>query len=285
MAALSRSIKGPIDLSGGGNLQAEEWVPGTGGTRDVLSQYNAAGVPTNMGASNIYAILPGKQAPVAAYDPMLAQTIQPSTTNGGVGTTTASSLLLVGRGTFDVEAGRDIGPFTKDGVGLFRGNLTGIEAIGNTDNPNLPHQSANVQVLFGVAPGIDDNAFIASYIDPNTANATGVPSQTTALINFMEQYDEGQGVDTGLTVDAPAKVVLTAGKAWSQFRALPKCVQQLFVEQIFFSVLTDVGNDFNNPASPFFSRYARGFTAINTLFGDSQRAYLSKDEKNGLNDM
>ena len=31
-----------IDLSGGGDLQAAEWVPGTGGTRDVLSQYNVS---------------------------------------------------------------------------------------------------------------------------------------------------------------------------------------------------------------------------------------------------
>ncbi|GAB2916049.1 hypothetical protein GCM10027093_63190 [Paraburkholderia jirisanensis] len=177
----------------------------------------------------------------------------------------APGLVLGGPGTFDVEAGRNIGPLTT-ASNATSDTLTGIDAIGNANNPNLPHKSANVQVLFGVGPGIDDEAFISSYIDPDTANAMGVPSQTGALINFMQQYDEGQGVDTGLAVDAPPKVVLTAGEAWSQFKALPKSVQQLFVEQVFFSVLTDVGNDFNNPASPFFSQYARGFTAINTLF-------------------
>jgi filamentous hemagglutinin family protein len=86
-----------IDLSGGGDLQAAEWVPGTGGSRDVLAQYNVSfastasgvAVPTNVGAANVYAILPGQQSPVAAYDPMFAQTLQPSkNANGSVGTTT-----------------------------------------------------------------------------------------------------------------------------------------------------------------------------------------------------
>ncbi|WP_241022114.1 filamentous hemagglutinin N-terminal domain-containing protein, partial [Burkholderia sp. Ac-20353] len=89
-----------IDLSGGGNLQAAEWVPGTGGTRDMLSQYtvsyanNATGtaVPVNAGAGNVYAIVPGAQSPVAAYDPVFAQTLQPATNaNGTVGSQTVST--------------------------------------------------------------------------------------------------------------------------------------------------------------------------------------------------
>ncbi|WP_155741132.1 filamentous hemagglutinin N-terminal domain-containing protein, partial [Burkholderia pseudomultivorans] len=89
-----------IDLSGGGDLQAAEWVPGTGGTRDVLSQYNLSyatnatgvAVPVNVGAGNAYAIVPGAQTPVAAYDPVFAQTVQPSTNaNGTAGTQTVSA--------------------------------------------------------------------------------------------------------------------------------------------------------------------------------------------------
>ncbi|MDS0863056.1 hypothetical protein NUV25_35730, partial [Burkholderia pseudomultivorans] len=89
-----------IDLSGGGDLQAAEWVPGTGGTRDVLSQYNVSyannatgvAVPVNVGAGNVYAIVPGAQTPVAAYDPVFAQTLQPATNaNGTTGTQTISA--------------------------------------------------------------------------------------------------------------------------------------------------------------------------------------------------
>ncbi len=31
-----------VDISGGGDLQAQEWIPGTGGSRDVLSQYQTS---------------------------------------------------------------------------------------------------------------------------------------------------------------------------------------------------------------------------------------------------
>ncbi|WP_260858423.1 filamentous haemagglutinin family protein [Paraburkholderia sp. BCC1885] len=197
------------------------------------------------------------------------------------------SLVLGGPGTFDIEAGHNIGPLTQAGSGFGEAQAgvappTGIDAIGNGNNPNLPHESANVQVLFGVAPGIDDTDFISTYINP-ASTAAGVPSTTPALIAFMEQYDEGQeGVDTGLVADAPKPKTLTAGEAWSQFQLLPTYAQQLFVGQVFFSVLTDVGNDFNNPASPFFSQYARGFQAINTLFPASL-GYTANDLTGGTN--
>jgi len=181
------------------------------------------------------------------------------------------SLQLGGPGTFDIEAGRNIGPLTNvqqqvDSQGAsFVSTATGIDAVGNANNPNLPHDSANVQVLFGVGPGIDDTDFISSYINPANTVA-GVPSSASALVSFMEQYDAGHTVDTGLVANQPPLQTLSVAAAWSQFQALPAYVQQLFAEQVFFSVLTDVGNDFNNKSSPFYNQYARGFQAINTLF-------------------
>ena len=120
-----------------------------------------------------------------------------------------------------------------------------------------------MQVLFGTGPGIDTSAFINAYIAP-AASVPGIDT-TPELISFMEQFDEGAGVDTGLVANAPV-VTLTAGQAWSQFQALPLRVQQLFAEDVLFNVLQTVGNDFNNPASPFFHQYERGYQAINTLF-------------------
>jgi filamentous hemagglutinin family protein len=186
------------------------------------------------------------------------------------------SMVLGGPGTFDVEAGRNIGPLTpaNQGVVGLTSVPTGIDAVGNANNPNLPHESASIQVLFGIGPGVDDAGFISTYIDPASVVA-GVPSSTPALIAFMEQYDAGQGVDTGLVADKTAAEQastlknggpLTASSAWAQFQALPGYVQQLFAEQVLFHVLTAVGQDFNNPASPFFAQYARGYQAINTLF-------------------
>ncbi|MBT2745383.1 MULTISPECIES: filamentous haemagglutinin family protein [unclassified Lysobacter] len=65
-----------IDLSGGGDLQAVEWVPGTGGSRDVLSRYNTSyadgtprQVPLYPNEREVYAIVPGAQPMVAPNDP------------------------------------------------------------------------------------------------------------------------------------------------------------------------------------------------------------------------
>jgi hypothetical protein len=180
------------------------------------------------------------------------------------------SLQLGGPGYFDIEAGRNIGPLTNQAqefgsLGEAAGVTSGIDAVGNANNPSLPHESANIQVLFGVGPGIDDADFIASYINP-ASRAAGIPSTTPALVAFMERYNAGQVFDTGLMAQQPAIKSLTAGEAWAQFQTLPAYVQQLFVGQVFFNILTDVGNDFNNQSSPFFQQYARGFQAINTLF-------------------
>ena len=56
-----------VDVAGGGDLQAYEWINGTGGTNDVLSNSSAQG-----GRPNQFAILPGLNANVAPYDPNIS---------------------------------------------------------------------------------------------------------------------------------------------------------------------------------------------------------------------
>ena len=66
-----------VDVSGGGDLQAYEWISGTGGTNDVLSNSND---PAIGGRPTQFAILPGLHADVAPYDPNISAgttTLQP----------------------------------------------------------------------------------------------------------------------------------------------------------------------------------------------------------------
>jgi filamentous hemagglutinin family protein len=206
---------------------------------------------------------------------------------GAANSKTIPALVLGGPGYFDIEAGRNIGPLTSqlqvyDSLGAQIAGLnvtTGIDAVGNSENSLLPHASANVDVLFGVAPGIDDADFISTYINPSS-NPAGVPSSTAALVAFMEQYGAGEGYDSGL--QNPAPKTLTTQVAWQEFQALPKYIQQLFVEQVFFGILTDVGNDYNNSSSPYYDQYARGYQAINTLF-PSSLGYTANDLGGGTN--
>lgn len=179
------------------------------------------------------------------------------------------ALNIGGPGTFDIEAGRNIGPLANlSGVTNAAGITTGINAIGNANNPYLPHESANINVLFGVGPGIDTASFVSTYVDP-AKSVPGVSSATPALVTFMEQYEAGLSIDTGLVNDQSAIKPLSADEAWSKFKALPQYVQQLFAEQVLFKVLTSVGEDYNNPASPYYQKYARGYEALNTMFPSS----------------
>jgi filamentous hemagglutinin family protein len=85
-----------VNVAGGGDLQAQEWIPGTGGSRNVLAQYNtsyqnsAAGqqVPLYPDARQIYAIDPNFSGAVAAYDPNF----------GASGTAVGQSVYLAGGG-------------------------------------------------------------------------------------------------------------------------------------------------------------------------------------------
>ncbi len=65
-----------VDLSGGGNLYAYEFIPGTGGSRDVLDRFNPSEFSGNggylyPGGAQVYAIVPGlSSATVAPFDPI-----------------------------------------------------------------------------------------------------------------------------------------------------------------------------------------------------------------------
>lgn len=73
---VSTAAGATIDLTGGGDLYAYEFVPGSGGSHDVLSQFNTDTYTSNGGyqypdGRQVYAIVPGlSSAPVAASDPV-----------------------------------------------------------------------------------------------------------------------------------------------------------------------------------------------------------------------
>ncbi|KZD23820.1 filamentous haemagglutinin family protein [Tardiphaga robiniae] len=64
-----------VDLTGGGDVYAYEFIPGTGGSRDVLDRFNSDQYSGNKGyqyadGRQVYAIVPGLSAPTAVYDPL-----------------------------------------------------------------------------------------------------------------------------------------------------------------------------------------------------------------------
>ncbi|HEY0747555.1 MAG TPA: filamentous hemagglutinin N-terminal domain-containing protein, partial [Steroidobacteraceae bacterium] len=88
-----------VDLRGGGDLYAYEWVPGTGGTHDRLSNDTS---PAGGGVVGLYAIVPSLMGQYAPYDPVawLGSSLAPGTSvylSGGGGVAAGVYPLLPAR--------------------------------------------------------------------------------------------------------------------------------------------------------------------------------------------
>ncbi|MEW6436323.1 MAG: filamentous hemagglutinin family protein [Pseudomonadota bacterium] len=224
----------------------------------------------NYDASDITRIVAGRDI----LDTPLGNFVGNDSSNDSMGAPPV--LELAGPGTFDVEAGRNIGPLTSaveanaaGYLAAFNPNIptqvppTGIQTIGNANDGDLPAESASVVTLFGIGPGINTQGFANAYLDPAAMLPAGVSSYSDQLVAFVEQYETDQNKKFGIGGPVTG---LTAGQAWAVFETLPAYRQQLLVDQVFFDILDTTGLDFNNASSPFFHQYARGYEAINTLF-------------------
>ncbi|WP_229743360.1 filamentous haemagglutinin family protein [Aliidongia dinghuensis] len=237
----------------------------------------------NFYASDVTRIVAGHDI----YDPVLGRAaIDPTWANY-----LTPALELAGPGYFDIQAGRNIGPLTSAnqsylmfgnsaaGSGLNGTIATGIQTIGDLDNAALPAESADISILFGVGKGINDTGFAATYIDPAAVPIPGIPNLSSGLVTYVEQIEADKlkrsGGNGGI---AP----LTPDEAWTLFETLPQYQQQAFIDRQFFAVLTQVGADYNNPASPYYHQYIRGYQAINTLFPASD-GYTQNNLEGGTN--
>ncbi len=87
------------------------------------------------------------------------------------------SYALYGPGTFVLQAGRDLGPFATVANGIAtigNGSASGGTFSGLSLKSYLPPQGAEIDLLFGVKPGINYAAAIAQYVDPVNAGAGGI---------------------------------------------------------------------------------------------------------------
>jgi filamentous hemagglutinin family protein len=116
-----------IDLSGGGTLQAQEWVAGTGGSRDVLAATTpsyaggatAVQIPQYADGRALYAVIPNYSLALAPYDPELVQSPLAGKTvwlSGGNGLPAGMYTLLPARyatlpGAFRVVQDARLGDF------------------------------------------------------------------------------------------------------------------------------------------------------------------------------
>ncbi len=215
----------------------------------------------NLHSSDITIISAGRD--IIAYDPnsplqTLANAIQPDGTSNQFQNYVVQTgdFQISGPGTLEVLSGRHItlgnGPDNEDGTGL------GITSIGNQRNPYLDAQGAALITGAGIGlPGLggaielsksaaDFTTFISQFLTPDTTEGNlYLPGVGTAL-----------GVPAGTS----------NADIYALFSALPEEKRDSLALSVFYQVLSDSGNAFNNPTSGTFGSYRIGEQAIAALF-------------------
>jgi filamentous hemagglutinin family protein len=174
---------------------------------------------------------------------------------------------VTGQGSMLVEAGRDVifgetavtlsrivSPPREGGAIFGLGNLT---SAGTLLSPPLPRdRGADFYILAGAATGrVDWDAFAAAYLGTGGAGAPKVVrTYLTELADFMKGLDKARyGALSGAGLVAA-------------FEALAPESRRPFLEKVLFTELKETGIDYNDPKSPRFKSYNRGFEAVHLLF-------------------
>ncbi len=208
-----------------------------------------------------------------------------------------NTFIIGGPGTFVLEAGRDLGPFLnsvsvtslRSGLNnsLLAANETyggGVLSVGNDWNPWLPAQGADLDVMFGVAKGINYAGFRNQYLDP--ANLGSLPAYLimTAsggatesiygpqLITWLQQRVSGALTAAYGTTD------VSYAQAYAVFKTLPELAQRTFLNQVYFNELKQTS--IKDGVS--YLQYSRGYQAVNALFPASF-GYTANDLSGGSN--
>jgi filamentous hemagglutinin len=152
-------------------------------------------------------------------------------------------IQIAGPGNLHVLAGRDLDLGT--GSALADGTGGGISSIGNFRNPFLGSRGAGITALAGIGPA----AGLSSSLLATQAYVEDVASTPEGLELIGELLP---GADIGaLSPDELAALAI----------------------ELFFRDLRDAGRDFNNPESPDFGTYRKGFAAIELLLGEDPQAW------------
>jgi filamentous hemagglutinin family protein len=234
-----------VNLRGGGDLYAYEWVPGTGGTIDALGQNAANGLPSIPG---LYAVLPSTRGQYAPYDPEETPLSQLSAgasiyLSGGGGLAAGIYPLLPARdalvpGTFLVQVqGTGYGTIVPgqlgtlvDGTPVVAGYLTfgttglhtgGYEGVavwpGSYGQSLAQYLVTDGSTFFGglaataasnAAPGVTLPHIL------QTADAGTLSIDVSTALNFLGQVEGNapgsSGVSSSINLSAPELVVTAA---------------------------------------------------------------------------
>jgi hypothetical protein len=176
---------------------------------------------------------------------------------------------LSGVGTLDVEAGHNIGPLTSQADILNAGaqNEGSADRYRNHWQRAQPLSAARWRqhrcVLFGVGPGIETSNFLTQYLS-NPNGVDGFGSLLPDLVTFTEQQEDGQGGRYRFRPGSAQRGVDSRQQAEVRLPAIAHlCTsRQCSCSRSSSSCWPKVGVDYNDPSSPYYHQYVRGYAAI-----------------------
>lgn len=186
-------------------------------------------------------------------------------------------LDLFGQGTMILQAGRDVRldePTVQSGTGV-EPPLSGGAFVSQGNSRQgivysaLPRdRGMGIYVLAGVKKDrVDQGAFTAAYLDPANAEQRAVKDYFPELRRYMERLD-------------PASAGLSEADLVASFGARTQSERQVFLTGVYFTELRDTGIDYNDPESPRFHSYDRGFRAVAALFPTDPSSLPLEDRGN-----
>ncbi len=161
----------------------------------------------------------------------------------------AGDIQIGGPGTLEVLAGRNLDLGTA--VATADGTAAGITSIGNTRNPFLPFEGADLVTGAGLGRTLG-------------LGQSGV--DWDAFLNSVLEAEGGAAYLSELSLPGGAAGLTLAG-----IRQLGPEARSQVALQLFYLVLRKSGRDRNLPGSPSFGTFADGFRAIDRLFGQATR--------------
>jgi hypothetical protein len=178
-----------------------------------------------------------------------------------------SYFYIAGPGLLEVDAGRNITETGGDGLAF--GVLKSIGTIIDV-NPATRTGGAGIAVLTGTGSiGPDYSAFSGLYFNAANQADLSIPLSDPANDGKVQQTYQAQLLSWLQTNYAYTG---TESGALGYFQTLPAVAQDIFVRSVFFQELQASGLQESDPTSLFYKSYARGRTAIATLFPSTDAA-------------
>ncbi len=225
----------------------------------------------NLAAADVSEITAGRDVRLPDGYDVATGTVQPKD---------GYSIRIAGPGALMVMAGRDVD----------LGSSEGLLSIGNTFNPYLDPQGADLMVLAGL--GTEDgqprqpdfNAFADKYLVTGSEALTdldkefGYRARKDVAVTVLAEHaeldpdiaEDKATIQAYLDGEYAGQVSQRAQTLQAQFEALPLRTR---VARLFFNELQEGGKDFNTAASPQSAADAqRGYAAVAALFPTTDAA-------------